>query len=330
MRRSAGNATGLITCLICVLLHCSARAEPFIRVIDTPPPGFEALAAAQVTQADVYFGGRLLGAHFVEYDVDSVALSDPLAVAEQIPNLKDPRRIAHLLSGRLPNNASALCHARKRTDCGILQPQVVAVIFDESRFRLDIFVAEGELLVHELAREKYLPPSSAQYSMLSDVRSHVAGSGGNQRYNITSDSYLAHGETRLFARYGVADNGVSLSSLAWQHDGQDVAYELGSFRTRGRSATFSNDVDVFGFRMGSSTKRRLDLDTSRATPVHVFLAERSRIDVFRGDELINSRFYDAGQPRNRHHLFPRWRLWYSAEHRGLERARIQRGALFCA
>lgn len=298
-------ARGLwLACVLSVLCfaHAAAAANdsataktasPF-SISKGPPPGFADLAAKQTTQADVYYGGIFLTSTFVEYDASSVEILDPLSVISMIPNVKDPAQLAALLSGPRSTNAAHLCHKRAAQDCGSLTPDMVDVLFDENRFRLDLFVSSTELLIHQLARQKYLPPSSVERSTLHNVRVNLSGTGRDERYTLSSESFYAMREKRLRARYGFSNEGISLHEMSFQQDNQDTEYEYGSFRTLGRNIAFSNDLDVFGVRVASSTKRRLDLAQALGTEVLLFLRERSRVDVYRGNELIHSRYYEAG------------------------------------
>ncbi|MEM9620090.1 MAG: TcfC E-set like domain-containing protein [Pseudomonadota bacterium] len=259
-----------------------------------PPPGFEDLSAVQTTEADLYYGGEYLASVFVEFDPYQVTITNPLAALQLIPNLKDPERIAQVLSGPLPTNAEHLCTTSRRAECGRLYPDQAAVIFDENRFRLHLFVNAAELLVHPLQVERYLPQPSSGTSALHNIRLSASGTGGERQYNLTSESFLAHNRSRLRSRYGLTDEGASLYELAWQRDGRDLEYEVGSFRTQSRNLSFASDVDVLGFRLATSTKTRTDLDHALGTPIYLFLQERSRVDVFRGNELLDSQFYAAG------------------------------------
>ena len=135
--------------------------QSFITVKDTPPPGFENLAAKQTTEADIYFAGEYLLSAFVEFDPSHVEIADSMPIVESIPNLKNRRRIAEALAGPLPTNANQICTSRNRFDCGRLSPAVAAVIFDESRFRVDLYVNPEELLVQKIEMHPYLPVSKA-------------------------------------------------------------------------------------------------------------------------------------------------------------------------
>jgi len=272
----------------------SGPPTSFISLKKAIPEGFESLAETQSTEADVYFGGQYLTSLFIEYDLQNVTLSDPLVVAEAIPNLRDPNKVAHELSGPLPRNDDKLCTRRKRENCGELEPPVAGVIYDEGKFKLTLFINPDELLLHALEIEKYLPPSTVERSTLHNIRISAAGAGGQDRFSISSESFLAFKSSRLQSRYSISSEQSTLHEMSWQQDTKDQEYQFGSFRTQGGGLTLSGDVDLLGFYWGTSTKTRQDLDNARATPILLFLPERSRIEVFRGNELISARFYNAG------------------------------------
>jgi outer membrane usher protein FimD/PapC len=280
--------------LILAAASTNVGAEAFITIKDGPPPGFEDLAGKQRTEADVFFAGEYLTSAYVEFDPSHVELLDPWPIVESIPTLKNPQRIAEALVSPLPTNAGVLCTTRRRSDCGKLSPAVAAVTFDESRFRLDLFVNPRELLVQKLEIDRYLPASEAGSSVLHNLRVNVAGTGSNERYNIGGESFIAAKQSRLRARYAVSQEGANLYEVSWQHDAQDYEFEMGSFRATGRNLAFTGDVDIIGLRIATSTKTRTDLDSAGGTPILIFLPQRSRIDVFRGNELIDTRYYDAG------------------------------------
>lgn len=286
-------------CLSCAALAENAvddvaEPKPFIVVADAVPPGFDDFLEKQTTQADIYYGGLFLTHAFVEFDPNEVEILDPLSVINAIPNVRDPMRLAELLGGPRPTNAHLLCNARVRTGCGRVDTSSVDLIFDGSNFRLDLFVGADELLLHSLAQQKYLPDATVERSLLHNVRMSLSGVGSERRYNLGSESFFSLEDSRFRARYAVSDEGFSLYEASWQQDDKDVEYEVGSFRTLGRNIAFTNDLDVVGVRMATSTKRRIDLDQALGTPVQLFLVERSRVDVYRGSELIHSRYYDAG------------------------------------
>jgi hypothetical protein len=295
-RLSYASLTGLL--YLCALAAHGTTPAPdddaTFQVVSRPPPAFADMSAPQVTEADIYYGGVYLTSAFVKYDPLNVEIIDPVPLVGAIPNVRNPTALAAHLRGPRPTNSARICTSRMREGCGSLQPEVADIIFDESNFRLDLFISPEELLIHRIELERYLPPASDQPSSLHNVRFSLSGTGSDHQYNLSSESFVARGESRVRARYGVSDEGAALHELSWQKDGQDHEYEVGSFRTIGRNVAFTSDIDVLGVRLATSTKRRKDLDQATSTPLFLFLPERSRVDVFRNGELLDSRYYEAG------------------------------------
>ena len=278
--------------------------DSFIRLKQETPPGFEDLNDKQVTQADLYYAGEYLTHVFVEFDpytVEVDGLEDALSL---IPNLRDPAYIAQYLNGPQPTGAQYLCTRAKKIDCGELHPAVAGIIFNEGTYRIDLFLHRDQLLVHEVAIDKYLPASKSELANLHNIRMNASGSRGSDFYNLSSESYLSHRQQRLLARYGISNDGAQLYELAWQRDDRDMEYHVGSIRSAGGNLAFAADADLLGFRIATSTKTRVDLEQSLGSPILLFLPTRSRVDVFRGEELLDSRFYASGNQQLQTSMLP--------------------------
>jgi|GEM_PF-1757917 len=258
------------------------------------PPGFEDLIGVQNTQADVYFQGRPLISTFVEFDLEYLEFMAPEEVVDAIPTLKNPGAVLASISGELERNSDLLCNVRVRTNCGFLAPQIAGVIFDEGKFRVHLFVAAEELEVQLVVGERYLPAPTASFSTLHDLSLSASGQFNNDRYNFAGESFLSRGESRARVRYGLTNNGPALHEASLQWDKRDREFELGAFRSARGNSVFVNDRRLLGVRLGSSTKTRTDLDNALATPIFIFLERRARVDILRDGEILDSRFYDAG------------------------------------
>lgn len=258
------------------------------------PPGFSDLIGLQNTEADVYFQNRLITSTFIEYDLEHVVFLAPEEVIEAIPTLKNPERVLAVLAEELDSNSRLLCNARVRTECGELEPDIAGVIFNESKFRIDLFVAQDEQEVQLLLADRYLPAPSADWATLHDMSFTASGAFGSNRYNLSGESFLSKGEGRARVRYGLTNSGAALHEASWQWDKQGREYELGAFRSARGNSLFVNDRRLLGVRFGSSTNTRTDLDNALATPVFAFLERRSRVDILRDGEILDTRFYAAG------------------------------------
>ena len=165
---------------------------------------------------------------FVTFDLLEVEFEDPSAVVEAIPNVRDPYLLAQALTGPLANNSGLKCTSRRVENCGKLVPEIAGVIFDDASYRLDLFVASDQLLLHELSQEKYLPSSVVDQSTLHNVRLSLSGVGGQGRFAVGSQSYFAWKNAHIKSRYSVSDAGATLSELSWQRDDPDLEYEIGA------------------------------------------------------------------------------------------------------
>ena len=266
----------------------------YVSIKPGPPPGFEALVEPQQTEADIYFGGEFVASAFIEYDLHNVTIEDPLSVVELIPTLKNPATIAKHLSGPQPTNSHLVCNARNRDACGFLEPEMAGIIFDEARFTVTLFVHHDQQIVHHAVADKYLPKPTTGVSSLNNIRLTASGALGLHRYSISSESFVARNNGRVRARYAIADGEASLYNMSWQYDEKDYEYEVGSFRSKLSAVGLVRDAELMGARWGTSTRLRQDLDNATATPLFLFLHDRSRVELFRNEELLDARFYNAG------------------------------------
>lgn len=271
--------------------------ESFIRSLGKPPPGFEDLSASQTTEVDVYFDGEYLLSTFVDYDTTSVTIANPMEIVTAIPTLLEAATIAQAIGGQQDNNSQHLCSRRNPQSagrCGQLDTEFVDLLFDASRFRLDLFVHSRYRQTQALESQRYLPPPAEGWAMLNNLNLNASGQDDNHRFTVSSESYLSYGESRLQARYGLTNDGATLYEMSMQFDEADRESEVGKFRTSSRNSSFISDENILGVRLATSTKTRLDLDNALGTPLLVFLNRRSRVDLIRDGELLDSRFYDAG------------------------------------
>lgn len=289
----------LICCAAFVALaHVATAADDpgFVRVGTAPPPGFEHLAEPQLTEVDVWFAGRPLVSVLARYDLDSIEFLDLDALIAAIPRAIDPEALRAALSGPLPTNAERLCAHAAQTDCGTLAPPVAAVLFDEGRFRADLFVHRLQLEAQTLQVSRFLPPASSRTLSTVHLFGLSASGGGDtgSAFDLGATSLVALGEQRARAEYDVSDDGFALRELAWQRDRAGYRYEAGLLRSGGRGGAFVTEPHVLGVRAGTALDLRADLDSAEGTPIFLFLSQRSRVDVFRGERLIDSRFYEGG------------------------------------
>ena len=260
------------------------------------PEGFEDLLEPQTTQVDVYFGDVFLTSSLASYTPTEITLFSPDEVMTHLSDVLDPDSVLELLSGSLPTNSELVCFYATQTNCGELETESLEVIFDESRFRLDVFLAPSMLAVRDVRIDKYLPPSSGGLSLLNQLSATVNGSEGNDStYNIGNSTTLSFKETRLLAISNVTrEDDFTVDTLALEREIGGQLYQAGYFRSSGLDQRFITEEEFAGITVSSSLDTRTDLDQSFGNDLQVFLDSRSRLDLFKDGRLISTAVYDAG------------------------------------
>ena len=288
-----------VALLMCFALHSKillAEEEVKIRVKDEAPPGFEDLVQPQTTEVDVIYGEKKLGTTLATFTPDSIELFSPQEVTELIPHLLNPEIITQALSGPLDTNARAVCVSDFNKDCGIIQPNVAGVIFDEGRFDLYIFVNKLQLEPQGIVSNKFLPKiSSSKFSSTNAISSSFSGEDGNSSYTTGANHIISRGQSRIQTIWDYSDTrSFNLETLSFQNDNIGIAKEIGYYESDTQFSSFTNSLDLVGTRIYGSTRTRADLDYSQATEIFLFLNSRSQVEVFREGKLIDGGIYDTG------------------------------------
>ena len=275
----------------------SEEQESFIIVSDQIPPGFEDLAGPQTNQVDVYFQNRHVVSTLATFDLETLQFDNPQSVVEQLRDLINPSTILQAISKPLANNTHLLCLSHStRDDCGQLDPNIVGIIFDESQFRVDIFINALQLETKPIHSTKYLPPAEEKLSTIHVLNLNLSGTDEfDDRFNAQVNSMVAFGDARVKAQSNYTDDeDFVIDELSIQKDNPGWEVEAGVFDTETRVTNFFPEQDILGARVKSSTNTRTDLDITSGTAIFIFLNQRSRVEVFKDSRLIDARFYEAG------------------------------------
>lgn len=262
------------------------------------PPGFEEFLKPQQTLVDVYFGGTAIGTMMAEFTADGIEFLRPEELVERIPNVLNRTELVQRLKGILPRNSDLACRTGQMAGCGRLEPDVIGVIFDEARFRADVFVHPSVLLVQERALSRYLPPPADPDALtLVQNLTLVAARDdkGEGAHTLSGDSWLARGTDHVHAQwYSTREQGLAVDQLAWRRDRPDHSYTAGLFEARNEDLYFVQSALLAGGGAGRSLKLRTDVASESATRLQVFLDTRSTVEIYRDGRLLSSQFYEAG------------------------------------
>lgn len=273
--------------------------RPATRLQTRPPEDFLELLRPMRTSVDVYYGGDFLLSTLAEYTPDALEFLDPEAVIVRIPNLVSRLALQNHLTGPLPRNSDLLCRpAQSPESCGTLAPDFAGILFDEARFRADIFIHPDLLLTSRPAVSRYLPaPRDPKALSLVQNLNAVAATdvNGQANHSLAGLTWVGRGMERVYGRWYSTDyNSFSVEELAWQRDTQDHEYTAGVFQTRPDLLMFSGSGFLAGGGFGRSLKTRTDLEHVVGSEITLFLTSRSQIDIFKDGRLVSSRIYQAG------------------------------------
>ena len=174
-------------------------ATTYILVSNEVPPGFEDLAGPQTNQIDVYVHNNQITSTFATYDFETFTFENPQLVVDNIEDLLDPQAIVNALSQPLNTNSDRLCLQHIQVNkCGVLEPNIAGIIFDESKFRVDIFINPLQLKTKTVYQSKYLPTAEDKLSTIHALNLNLSGTDEiEDSFNVQANSIVAFGENKI-------------------------------------------------------------------------------------------------------------------------------------
>jgi hypothetical protein len=290
-----------VCCLFILLSAISYAEEKNDKAIKLAgvPPGFQFLLEKQTTAIDVFYGDVYLTTTLASYTPTTLEFHNPNEVVDSLDNLLTPEQITMDLSGDVDSHVGEVCYQDKATDCGVLTPESVGIIFDESRFRADVFINPNLLSIQQREMTKYLPASSTNFSNINNLSLlYSGGDFGQEQTALNGQSLFSIGEQRVISGWGYMDSELggqfSVDTLYWQMDDADVQYQAGWFSSETRYLSFISGLNILGFRYSTSLKARTDLGFTNGSPIQLYLASRSRVNIYKNGKFLSSAFYNPG------------------------------------
>jgi Mat/Ecp fimbriae outer membrane usher protein len=269
------------------------QGAPSPQIITGMPAGFADLNQTQRIVVDGYFGGVRIGQFEVDADPSSVRFAHPDRLAAAIPNIADSAAVAAALSGSLPSNARYLCNPSE-APCERPQPDIATIVYDTTRFRIDLYVHPRFLKIRANETDRFLRPFSETTSLVDTIGLAMAGGDGSPlSYNIRNRLLAGIGSGRLVSEASLASiRGLNVDTLAVQLDRPNIRHSAGLFYVPGPDLVGRRRI--LGIGTTSQFDTRADRQALNGNPLVVFLAQRSRVDIYVQGRLVSSRTFDAG------------------------------------
>lgn len=287
-----------------------ARADPApssaaALITASEPAGFAGLSGSQMAVIDLYFGGKRVGDARIRFQGNSLTFLEPDKIIGLLPSLTDPARVLSLFARPgLAANVERVCLATHNHECGSLTPETVGIIFDQDRFRADVFVNPRLLAVRPATEQQYLLRPEPGLSLVDSLGLVIAGSSeAGHEYSFQNQAVVASGNTRLRSDLALATGfGLQADRLAVEVDRPGVRYSAGALWAPGVELTGRRKI--IGAGVSSQYDTRLDKEQIQGTPLVVFLNQRSKVDILREGRVIASSIQDAGNQQLDTSMFP--------------------------
>ena len=278
--------------------HVHGR-QPLVLSQVNVPAGFEDLLAPQQSMIDVYFGGRFVSTMSAVFTTTTIEFDDPEKLVRQIPAVLDAYPIVQALDGELDSHAEAICYGRRDNGCGIIEPDVAAVIFNADSFRADLFIHPSLLTVQALEKSRFLPGSEAGAAVIQNLSANITGDLNNkateENYTVFGSSFFSFEENSIQANWDFSrDQDVSINQLLFERDYEGRLWQAGLVNTTGFGLNFSTSRRLWGARIASSFNTRTDRSFTQGTPLEVFMPVQGRYEVIYEERLVSSGLIEAG------------------------------------
>ena len=287
--RAVCRATALV--VLAIAAQPSEAAE--FSLATSVPRNFDDLSGPREVVVDVFFGGKPLGEARAVIRPGTLRFRDPAAVAALLAPHGDVVRIEQALQRELLSNAERVCSKMAVTNCGNLQPQTVGIIFDEDRFRADVFLAAEIANAASMAGERFLHPTSNAFALVTSLGAALSGGDGDSNLNLQGRTILSFGDARLKSNISYSSElGAIADDLLIEIDRPNWRYAAGLFWTPGTSLIGRRRI--VGVGAGSQFDTRADRELLEGTSLPVFVQQRSVVEILIDGRLADSQMVEAG------------------------------------
>lgn len=300
-----------LTALYAMNIASNAHAAP------TVPEGFESITAGHDERIDILFLGESLGLFRVFVTPETLRFEEPedvlKALAAKIASDADTSIIRAALSAPMSRNGNLACTDHTGVNgCGYIDTEAAAVIYNESEGNLDLFLSK-DWLGGEESDQRFRAASPMTDNALIHQQTINVASGrgyksvavsGTGALGITKRSFIGSNWSFTHTNFSRTSNSrAELRDIYYRHDiGAQHYVQAGRMDSRNLASTLGGNFGfsmlpvgtLDGVRIGT-TLAYINLDSADlGTPVTILLSRDSRVDAYRGSELLGTFYMRAG------------------------------------
>ncbi|WP_439212466.1 TcfC E-set like domain-containing protein [Duffyella gerundensis] len=292
------------------------------------PAGFESLLLGQDEQVEVTILGTTLGLYMAQVKPNTLQFLQPeliTAALQQQEKIRPEYADALLAALTMPlaRNGHLFCQSEAQAGCGFIESDSVAIIFDESRNAIDLFVNPAWLAARSTA-SRYYQAAQSRNAFIQSQTLNWSSSRTMHNASLNATSTLGLGEGRYLAANWQAiaatsaartQTNLQLQDLWLRQDiGKSHYVQAGRLDQRNLASPLGGSFNFSllpmpqfdGVRLGT-TQAWLNQAVARkedATPLTVVLNRPARIDLYRGEQLLGTQYFTAGLQELNSDSFP--------------------------
>ncbi|KWH29012.1 cable pilus usher protein CblC [Burkholderia stagnalis] len=305
------------TVVACLSAVCVMDLASVAHAASAVPPGFEDIVAGHDERVDITFLGKSLGLFRVFVTPEAVRFEDPArllrALAEQIAPAADVSAIGDALSKPMARNGNLACAGQAGVNgCGYVETDSAAVIYDESEGSIELFLSHDWLSTEKRDQRFREPSSMTENALIHQQTINLSGGrgykslavSGTGALGITPSSFIGGNWSFTHTSYSrAADSHVQLQDLYYRHDiGSQHYAQAGRMDNRNLASALGGNFGfsmlpvgtLDGVRVGTTLAYVNPEVATQGTPVTLLLPRDSRIDAYRGSELLGTFYMKAG------------------------------------
>ena len=305
------------TVVACLGAICVMDIVSVAHAASVVPPGFEDIVTGQDERINVNFLGKPLGLFRVFVTPDAVRFEDSArllqALGSQLNPATDVSTIGDALSKSMARNGNLACAGPAGVNgCGYVDTDSAAVIYDESEGNIELFLSRDWVSVEERDQRFREPSPMTENALIHQQTINLSGGRGYESLSVSGTGALGItpksfiGGNWNFTHTGYSrgsDSHVQLQDLYYRHDlGTEHYAQAGRMDNRNLASALGGNFGftmlpvgtLDGMRVGTTLAYVNPEVAQQGTPVTLLLPRDSRIDAYRGKELLGTSYMKAG------------------------------------
>ncbi|MFP2422992.1 TcfC E-set like domain-containing protein [Pseudescherichia vulneris] len=301
----------------CLAIHFALFGATAFAASDVPP-GFEELVTGQKVWIDVNLLGQSAGLFEANVTLETVQFVKPLDVlnALNLPIKKESqeyKQLADAMTLPLARNGNLACGSNNNaTGCGFLATDKLSIIYDENDAKVSVFVDKKLLPEGDKHALYYTPTRETENAFIHQQTLNVVAEKeysnlslqGAGALGILTNGYVGFDwSLNAYRNDDATDQTVNVDDFYYRQSlGQRHYVQVGRMDSRDLSSNLGGNISfsmlplgaIDGVRAGSSLSYLNREEASKGSPLVILLSRKSRVDAYRGNQLLGTFYLNSG------------------------------------